>query len=96
MSDPRFVYRPLLDLIGFTEGTDKGRGYNETLAYGALTGGPVDLVGMTLDQVDALQTRMLAHPDNRWNSSAAGSLSDCAHNTAFDTRHAGLDRQGKV
>jgi muramidase (phage lysozyme) len=72
MSDPRFVYRPLLDLIGYTEGTDKGRGYNETLAYGALTGGPVDLVGMTLDQVDALQTRMLAHPDNGWNSSAAG------------------------
>jgi len=72
MSDPRYVYRPLLDLIGYTEGTDERRGYNETLAYGALTGGPVDLVGMTLDQVDALQGRMLAHPDNRWNSSAAG------------------------
>lgn len=29
------VYRPVLDLIGHTEGTDKGDGYNETLAYGA-------------------------------------------------------------
>lgn len=72
MTDPRYVYRPLLDLIGYTEGTDERRGYNETLAYGALTGGPVDLVSMTIDQVDALQTRMLAHPDNKWNSSAVG------------------------
>ena len=71
-NDPRHVYRPLLDLIGYTEGTDERRGYDETLAYGALTGGPVDLVGMTLDQVDALQTRMLAHPGNKWNSSAVG------------------------
>lgn len=70
--DPHYVYRPALDLIGYTEGTDEGRGYNETLAYGKLTGGPVDLVGMTLDQVDALQTRMLSHPANVWNSSAAG------------------------
>lgn len=30
--DAYAVYRPLLDL---TEGTDKGDGYNETLAYGA-------------------------------------------------------------
>ena len=72
MSDRYYVYRPLLDLIGLTEGTDKGRGYNETLAYGRLTGGPVDLIGMTLTQIDALQTRMLQHPANVWNSSAAG------------------------
>jgi len=70
--DKYHVYRPLLDLIGLTEGTDKGRGYNETLAYGRLTGGPVDLVGMTLTQIDGLQTRMLKHPKNVWNSSAAG------------------------
>lgn len=62
----------MLDLIGFTEGTDKKRGYNETLAYGAYTGGQVDLVSMTLDEVDELQTKMLAHPKNKWNSSAAG------------------------
>lgn len=61
-----------LDLIAQAEGTDRGRGYNETLAYGALTGGPVNLVGMTLDEIDALQSRMLAHPDNEWNSSAVG------------------------
>ncbi len=70
--DKYFVYRPLLDLIGFTEGTDKGDGYNETLAYGAYTGGDVNLVGMTLGQIDALQTKMLKHPKNSWNSSAIG------------------------
>lgn len=62
----------MLDLIGFAEGTDKGRGYNETLGYGAFTGGPKNLVGMTLDEIDALQTRMLQHPDNSFNSSALG------------------------
>lgn len=72
MSDKYFVYRPLLDLIGYTEGTDKARGYNETLAYGAYTGGSVNLIGMTLKQVDELQGRMLAHPKNKWNSSALG------------------------
>ena len=70
--DKYHVYRPLLDLIGLTEGTDKGDGYNETLAYGALTGGDVNLVGMTLDQIDALQTKMLRHPKNKWKSSAVG------------------------
>lgn len=70
--DRYYVYRPLLDLIGLTEGTDKGRGYNETLAYGRLTGGPVDLTGMTLTQIDGLQTRMLQHKSNVWNSSTAG------------------------
>lgn len=66
------VYRPVLDLIGFTEGTDKGAGYNETLAYGAYTGGPVNLVGMTLSQLDAMQTKMLRHPKNKFKSSASG------------------------
>lgn len=62
----------MLDLIGYAEGTDRGRKYNETLGYGAFTGGPVSLTGMTLDEIDALQSRMLAHPDNRFNSSAVG------------------------
>lgn len=70
--DKYVVYRPLMDLIGFTEGTDKKRGYNETLAYGAYTGGKVDLVSMTLAEIDKLQTKMLAHPKNKWNSSAIG------------------------
>lgn len=61
-----------LDLIGRAEGTDKGRGYNETLGYGAFTGGPVDLVNMTLDQIDELQSQMLKHPGNYFNSSAVG------------------------
>ena len=72
MSDPHYKYRPLLDLIGFTEGTDKGRGYNETLAYGAYTGGDVNLVTMSIREIEALQTKMLAHPKNTWNSSAIG------------------------
>lgn len=71
-SDKYHVYRPMLDLIGFAEGTDRKRGYNETLAYGAYTGGNVDLVTMTLQEIDALQTRMLKHPDNHFNSSALG------------------------
>lgn len=70
--DKYYVYRPMLDLLGRSEGTDKGRGYNETLAYGAFTGGPVELVKMTLDQVNALQMRMLSHKSNKHNSSAAG------------------------
>lgn len=62
----------LLDLIGRAEGTDKGRGYNETLGYGAFTGGARNLTGMTLDQVRDLQRQMLANPANTFNSSALG------------------------
>lgn len=79
--DPRWIYRPMIDLIGYAEGTAKlpsnpsrARGYNTTLGYDAYTGGQVDLVSMTLDEVDALQTRMLRHSDNKWNSSAVGWL----------------------
>ncbi|MBO6814558.1 MAG: hypothetical protein JJ891_06845 [Rhizobiaceae bacterium] len=63
---------PVLNLIGKTEGTDKGRGYNETLGYGKFTGGDVELTSMTLDEIDALQTKMLRHPKNNLNSSALG------------------------
>lgn len=72
MADKYYVYRPFLDLLGLSEGTDKGRGYNETLSYGAFTGGDVDLTAMTLDEIDALQTKMLRHPKNKWKSSALG------------------------
>ncbi|QEP29877.1 hypothetical protein HYP99_gp079 [Sinorhizobium phage ort11] len=80
--DKFYVYRPLLDLIGFTEGTDQGDGYNETLAYGAMLDGIVTqrgkapnivLTDMTLDQINELQLKMLKDPDNKkWNSSALG------------------------
>lgn len=70
--DKYYVYRPMLDLIGKSEGTDKGRGYNETLGYGAYTGGDVNLAAMTLVQIDALQTKMLQHPKNKLRSSALG------------------------
>ncbi|MDH6265647.1 muramidase (phage lysozyme) [Rhizobium sp. SG_E_25_P2] len=62
----------ILDLIGAAEGTDRGRGYNETLGYGAFTGGAQNLTGMTLDEIMALQGRMLANPANTFNSSAVG------------------------
>lgn len=64
--------KEMLDLIGKAEGTDRGDGYNETLGYGAYTNGDVNLTGMTLDEVDSLQTQMLNHPNNKWNSSAVG------------------------
>lgn len=64
--------KPILDMIGGTEGTDRGDGYNETLAYGAYTGGDVNLTSMTLGEVKNLQKDMLNHPDNNWNSSAVG------------------------
>lgn len=71
---------PLLDLIGHTEGTDRQDAYNETLGYGILVdgvrsggrGSDVDLTGMTLGEIDQLQTQMLRDPDNEWNSSAVG------------------------
>jgi hypothetical protein len=55
----------MLDLIGAAEGTDKGRGYNETLDYGRWTGGTVDLTSKTLNEILALQKQMLADPANR-------------------------------
>lgn len=72
-SDPKVrTVAPILDLLGKSEGTDKGRGYNETLGYGAYTGGNVDLVNMTLGQIDRLQTSMLKNPKNKLRSSALG------------------------
>jgi len=61
-----------LNLLGHSEATDRGRGYDETLNYGAYTGGPVDLTKMTMKQVDDLQTKMLRNPNNKLNSSAVG------------------------
>lgn len=70
--DEFWYFRPVLNLIGKSEGTDKGRGYNETLAYGLLTNGDVALINMTIEQVLTLQEQMLRHKANRWNSSALG------------------------
>lgn len=70
--DKYYVYRPMLNLLGISEGTKKGDGYNESLAYGEFTGGDVNLTAMTLKEIDALQAKMLKHPKNKWNSSALG------------------------
>ena len=71
-TDPYAYFRPLLNLIGKAEGTDKGRGYNETLSYGAFTNGDVNLTAMTLEEIIGLQGKMLAHKSNTLNSSALG------------------------
>lgn len=61
---------PMLGLIASVE---QGRaGYNSSLANGALTGGEQNLTGKTLDEIDQIQSGMLKHPNNRWNSSAIG------------------------
>lgn len=61
-----------LDILGHAEGTDQGDVYNETLGYGAFTGGDVDLVNMTLDEVDEIQGQILRHPSNTHNASPVG------------------------
>ena len=52
----------ILDLIASVE---SGGDYNATLDHGRWTGGAQNLTGMTLNQVRALQKRMLADPANR-------------------------------
>lgn len=81
----------ILDLIAYAEGTDRGRSYNETLGYGAFTGGAVDLVNMTLAEVRALQRQMLAHPDNNLNSSAVGRYQIVGDTLDGLVRSLGLD-----
>ncbi len=54
-----------LQLIRAAEGTDGIRGYNTTLDYGRWTNGPQNLTGKTLNEIIALQTQMLANPENR-------------------------------
>lgn len=70
------AYKDVLDHIARSEGTahQPGGGYNTSLANGLLLPGgkEQDLTKLTLDQIDALQTGMLRHPANRWNSSAIG------------------------
>lgn len=65
---------PFLDLLGRTEGTDRGAGYNASLGYGRfLPGGrEQNLTGMNLDQIRELQTQILKNPENTLNSSAIG------------------------
>lgn len=60
----------ILDLI---KARESGGDYNVTLDNGRYTGGARDLVNMTIKEVLAMQQQMLAHPDNRHNSSAAGA-----------------------
>ncbi|GGG77527.1 hypothetical protein GCM10011415_28040 [Salipiger pallidus] len=75
-STPAVAQEGMRSFIAWLEGTAPGshpraKGYNTTLDYDRYTG-PVNLEGMTLNQVQALQRQMLAHPDNPHNSSAVG------------------------
>lgn len=65
--------RGVLELIAAAEGTGTN-GYNVSLAHGAfLPGGQEqNLSAMTLDAIDRLQSFMLEHPANTFNSSALG------------------------
>lgn len=67
-------FRPFLNFIAHHEGTAKrpGGGYDTSLAYGRFSGGEKKLSLMTLDQIEALQGKMLNHPENHFNSSALG------------------------
>jgi muramidase (phage lysozyme) len=67
-------FRPMLDFIALHEGTanQQGNGYNTSLGYGIFIGGEKNLVGMTLLQIDVLQTQMLNNPSNHFHSSALG------------------------
>lgn len=67
--------KPWLNFLAGAEGTaeEQGyRGYNETLAYGALTGGDQNLTQMSIREVRRLQQEMLNNPNNQLNSSAVG------------------------
>lgn len=69
-------YKDVLDHIARSEGTANrpGGGYSTSLALGKFLPGGVEqnLTGKTLDEIDALQTGMLSHPRNGFNSSAIG------------------------
>jgi muramidase (phage lysozyme) len=67
-------FKALLDLIARAEGTANRPldGYNTSLGFGIFTGGEQNLVGMTLLQIDVLQTQMLQNPQNNLDSSALG------------------------
>jgi muramidase (phage lysozyme) len=67
-------FRPMLNFIAQHEGTanQPGSGYNTSLGFGIFIGGEKTLVGMTLLQIDVLQTQMLNNPQNHFHSSALG------------------------
>ena len=59
------TYGDQKDFFSLVRRVESGGNYNATLDNGRWTGGPQNLIGMTLDQVLALQSKMLANPENR-------------------------------
>jgi hypothetical protein len=78
---------PLISLIRRKEGTTGDRGFNTSLANGALLPGGKDttLTDKTFREIYDIQTGMLAHPGNRWNSSALG-VGQFVRSTLFGKR----------
>lgn len=63
----------LLDLIRQSEVGPTG-GFNTTLGFGRFGGAGANLTGMTLDQIDALQTQILNNPANTFGASPVGAF----------------------
>ncbi|MGR3825239.1 MAG: phage tail tape measure protein [Salipiger marinus] len=82
------------DLIGYAEGTDRGRGYNETLDYGRWTGGEVNLVAMTLDEVLALQDGMRTPENRALYGDGAGSSAVGRYQIVSQTLRGLMDEMG--
>lgn len=83
----------MLDLIGKSEGTDKGRGYNETLDYGKWTGGDRNLVTMTLDDILKLGDSMRT-PENRAQYAGGGSSALGRYQIVGDTMRGLMKEMG--
>ncbi|MBU2961964.1 phage tail tape measure protein [Citreicella sp. C3M06] len=84
----------LRDLIGYAEGTDKGRKYNETLDYGRWTGGDVNLVAMSLNDVLALQDQMRTPENRAMYGDGAGSSAVGRYQIVSSTLRSLMDEMG--
>ena len=74
-------FRPMLDFIAQHEGTadKKDDGYNTSFGFGMfIVGGEKTLVGMTLLQIDELQTQILNNPKNHFQFVRDRPISNCA------------------
>lgn len=87
--------RSFSELVGRQEGTTvgSGRGYDTSLGYGAFTGGPQSLTDKTMTEIDSMQTGMLGHPNNSFNSSALGQYQVTRENLREQQQQMGFGPQ---
>lgn len=81
----------ILELIKKVE---SGGDYNATLDNGRWTGGPRNLVGMTINEVRALQRQMIANPENRAKYYGIGSSALGAYQIVGRTLDALVKKMG--